>query len=134
MNSLGDLPVIKECFKFFEKFSNLSISLLKSEIATNYEPDLEEMCTIPRDLLPTHGISKELKFLGAHIVLKESDDSTHYTNDNIKTLKTKVEKFTNTFKKLYLQQCGLERSSKVYSSTDHIPSTPKNNSMIYKKP
>ena len=73
---------------------------------------------------------KHVKIRNETLAKKEkSNEANTDLPEDIKTLDNKIEKFTNTFNKLYLQQVGLERCARIYLQslalfygTNHHPS------------
>merc|ERR1712081_21810 len=142
LNSIEEIPNVLSIYEKFKNSSNLDVSMDKSSTATNYLLSPEELLIFRDITLPTDGITNKLTFLGCNISTtpppeklkplarkEKSKEANTELPEDIKTLDNKIERFTNTFNNLYLQQVGLERCARIYLqslalfySTNHHPS------------
>ena len=119
LNSLSELHSVIQCFDIFRSFSNLTIEVNKSTLASSKIIDISNLPQDHIDIIPSSGISHSLKFLGINIFLNPEQGSS--TDANLQTLLLKTKAFCSNYKKLYLNQTGLENVAKTYlSSTVHF--------------
>ena len=116
LNSIEEIPNVLSIYDKFKNSLNLDVSLEKLSIATNYLPPHKELLIFREITLPTEGITNKVTFLGCKIsTTSPQKKSKHPAKkekgkkakvefpEDIKILDNKIERFTNTFNKLYLQ-------------------------------